>query len=801
MYHPEVIADRRETLNRALVSTLPGGLVDLPVEESRARALDLADAVDAKGQAVRALTAAEQRFILNEQLLSKIDFAYWAERYGTISITATAVGPMYPLWESQRLILAELGRIEHDHWASGHPDGVLALILKARQLGASTLAEALVAHRTTTHANTQAIIASDEPESSARMFRIYERFLDHLPWFLRPTLRFDVKNQEKVYGNGSRVEVDAGKSTRGTEGKRGQIGRSGTYAVLHLTELSTWENPGQIDDALMPAVPFSLQTLALFESTAKGFNWWYRLWKLAEEGKAGPSGHRFYPIFIPWYAEPAKYWLPPPPDWSPNATTLAVAERARAFGPKWLHAPVELAREQLYWYEFSRSTAEEKEVRSEPGSLAKFLEEYPSDPEEAFQHGGRSIFPILVREQIRATARPLVAVAEILPAKDLAFRWAGRRPGLDYETGLHEALRARGIDPGRWDDPALAPQLTPQLAAFDPGTDPLRLPAGTALRVLSRRETTALLQTPGEARLHALEGLVLIWEFPRRTERYVLGVDVAEGIDRDRSVVSVVRVGSIERPDEEVAQFVSAEIDPTDLAYVADLLGRLYSDRDGSAALCAIECNNFGLQTQSEMLRHLGYANFFIWQYEDAARPESRYTYKFGWWTSTRTRPLIVGRLIRAVKTRDPVTGYRDVQINSPHTIYELGHFQQPPGEAMAMAAAAPGAHDDCLMALAIGIHVAQTLQFESGEPVADRRQRLAEEAFRARVASQAAVEAGAVDAAGVPQFNPQTGEVLDGNPRRAQNTDASADEVEALVGEGWRAMETDADGAGPWGW
>lgn len=756
MYSPKVVEATQAELEAKLRPLFPSGFERHAVDEVQFYLERFETLFDRKGNPRRSLTADEQRFIQHEQILVKLDFAYWAERYATISLAASSIGPMYPLWTSQRLILEKIGEVEERAYFGNHPDGVLVTICKARQLGASTLSEALVAHRLTTHANVQALIASDTPDSSARMFRMAERMIRHLPFFLRPSITDDVKNAELAFANGSRVEVGAGKSTRGTEGKRGQIGRSGTFSVVHLTELSTWESASQIDDALFPAIPISPQTLVLLESTAKGrHNWWHGMWELALKG-LGPSGHSLTPIFIPWYAEPEKYWLPAPTSWVPSPTTQVVAARAEQYGPRWMGGRVSLSRDQLYWYERSRSTAEEKERTTDPGALSKFLEEYPTDDEEAFQYSGHSIFPIIVRELHRGLARPLKAAFEVLPQKDLAYAYA-RRPAIPYEDALDEALQQKGLSLDQWTDPTRTPPRVPvELAAFDPSQDPVHVPPGMGLRRLSPMELSRLTS------FDDYEGLLLVWEFPRKDQLYVLGADVSQGIGQDRSVGTVLRVGTTREPDEEVAQFVSSTCDPVDLAFVLDVMGRLYTGRDQCSALVAIECNGLGLQTQSAMLNHLGYDNFFIWQYEDAATATGRLTKKFGWWTSVRTRPIIVGRLIRAVKTTDPVTQTPDVRINSPFTVDELQDFQKPIDGGISDACAAPGAHDDCLMTLAISIHVAQTLQFEYGEPVAERRRRLSEESFRDHLTAEAA---GLAD-----------------EPRRAQNTDVTVEEI----AQGW---------------
>lgn len=412
MYHPAIVAKRRELVEATFRETFPRGLREYPVAEVKGYRERLSTLWDRKGKQVRELDSEEQAYIANEQVLTKIHYRYWAERYSTINIAGQALGPMFPLLESQGLILDEIGRIERERVESGHPDGVLFLVVKARQLGCSTLMSSLIAHRSTTHAHTLGLVASDVPDSSAFLFDMYERNIDHLPWYLRPTIAERVKNDEIVYGTGSHVFVGASKSTRGgQEGKRGQIGRGKTLSVVHLSEVSTWEAASQnIDTALLPAVPMSPRTLVGMESTCKGKgpqNYWHQAWVTAKNGLG-----RFTPIFIPWFAERMKYRLPPPPGWAPNTETLAMAQRAETYGPRWLHRPVTLTRDQLYWWEHTRAEFKLK------GRLADFMEEYPSDDEEAFQHSGRSVFDVEVRERVRAMAKPY-RVLDVKSFRDL----------------------------------------------------------------------------------------------------------------------------------------------------------------------------------------------------------------------------------------------------------------------------------------------------------------------------------------------------------------------------------------------
>lgn len=399
MYDAEVTADRTARVEEHFNFSLTRYSV-AEVAEFRDR---LQNAWDDKGADLRALSTEELRFVQNEILFGKVDFSYWAERYCYVNLAGADVGPLYPLWESQRLILEKIAELERRTYFDDHPDGILVNILKARQLGASTLAEAMLAHRITTQSNIFGLIAADVPEQSGFTFDMLERVVEYLPRYLLPTKTDHVKNAEIAFDTGSHIWVGSGKSIRGVEQRRGQLGRGKSLSCVHLTELSTWESTEQIDAALMPTIHIHPQALVLFESTAKGRNnWWHHHWK---SSKAGIG--RFTPVFIPWYAERSRYWLPAPPQWMPAPDTLAHARRCEETGPRWVGKDVRLTRNQLYWYETTRDTYKEK------GQLHVFLEEMASDDEEAFQHSGYGIFSLEVIEKLREVARPMAAAFRI----------------------------------------------------------------------------------------------------------------------------------------------------------------------------------------------------------------------------------------------------------------------------------------------------------------------------------------------------------------------------------------------------
>ena len=182
MYDRDVTADRFSKVEAHYSFELQ----HYPVVEVAEFKDRLANAWDEKGQDLRVLSPEELKFVQNEILLSSIDFAYWAERYAYVNLAGADVGPLYPLWESQRLILEKIAELERRTYFDNHPDGILVNILKARQLGASTLAEAMIAHRVTTQSNIFGLVAADVPEQSGFTFDMLERIVAYLPHYLLP---------------------------------------------------------------------------------------------------------------------------------------------------------------------------------------------------------------------------------------------------------------------------------------------------------------------------------------------------------------------------------------------------------------------------------------------------------------------------------------------------------------------------------------------------------------------------------------------------------------------------------------
>lgn len=706
MYHPTLIDRKIADVLAApgMQTTFPHGFPDYSVDDRRAltQQIQLTRRVDEDGkeEILRHLTPEEAAFVAMSLVRVQIDAIFFLETFVYIDEEGHGIRPLFPLWESQRFTLQRLALGELRHDRDGHPDGLLCNVLKARQLGISTLAESLVAHRILTQRHIRAIAGSDVEEQASYLVKMVERIYSHLPWFLKPSKVVPYRAGKEIrFSNDSGVKAAWGKTTRGAlqevGGKKGNIERGRTNSVVHISELATWDNPEQLDTALMPGVPVSADSLVLYESTAElAGDWWHLHWQACE---GGDTPRDWMNIFIPWCVEPTKYSLPAPVSWAPTDTTLKVARQIEAEMPTYVGEAITLTRDQLYWYEITRSYYAKK------NRVHDFFKEYPSNPRECFQYAGRSIFTHEAMEQIDQQARPLIDVWRVEPARDIA-ELKREAEGPDASPKALALKTDRRPAP-----PAVVRPISPSSLA-------IQIPAGYGFRRLSKDELDELPSLR--------QSVLSIWEPPRMRgrRRYVMGVDVGDGLGLDYSVITVTREPTLDEVMEDVAQYVSNTIKPSQLAYVCDAIGRLYCDEDGLEALAAIELNNHGATVQDLLQLHLGYTNFYVWEVVDAAMAESRFTKRIGWTTTQRTRPILLEKFNDLVTTIDPISGAADYRINSPITRTEMRFFVTE--TTLGEAEHAKGQHDDAIFASAIAGLVAHRMAGGETEPIAERRRR-----------------------------------------------------------------------------
>jgi len=180
-------------------------------------------------------------------------------------------------------------------------------------------------------------------------------------------------------------------------------------------------------------------------------------------------------------------------------------------------------------------------------------------------------------------------------------------------------------------------------------------------------------------------GNLKIWEKPKPEDEYVIGADVAEGIEGgDFCVADVIRVKDLTT----VAKY-RGRIDPDQFAHIMDKLGRYYN-----FALLGPEVNNHGLAVV-QRLRDLFYPNIYK---RESGLDEvfETPTAKFGWKTTAITKPLSIDYLAEAV---------REGIVKDPDIVFVKEAFSYVRDER-GRTNAEQGEHDDTVMAKAIALQL-----------------------------------------------------------------------------------------------
>lgn len=262
------------------------------------------------------------------------------------------------------------------------------IILKARQMGFSTVTEAVIFHEAATRRNVNAMIVAHRDDSTKNLFGMSKRYYENLPGPLRPMRRAS-NAQELLFDNPDKNEARRAKNPglhsriRCQTAGGGGIGRSDTLQMVHLSEFAFW--PGDKAETLvgiLQAVPAERGTLVVIESTANGYDEFHTEWERAVNGESD-----FLPLFFPWF-EMEEYRKPVPPgtEWTEKEREL----RER-FG---------LDDEQLSWRRWCIAN-------NCGGDEDKFRQEYPSYPEEAFLTSGRPVFDMdAVEARLQADLTP-----------------------------------------------------------------------------------------------------------------------------------------------------------------------------------------------------------------------------------------------------------------------------------------------------------------------------------------------------------------------------------------------------------
>lgn len=518
------------------------------------------------------------------------DFYIYCERNLMIEDKLTAeVIPFTLNWQQKKLV-----RLVLEDIAAGKP--VRYIILKARQMGLSTVIEALGYWWTTTHRNIHSLIIAHESMAASNLYEMFKRYFEYSHSQFQPDRKYNNK-KELVFDVDDRIKEDwkehidgcrdpegcgfshkppgLGSSIKTMVAKEGK-GRSLKIHFFHGSEVAFWEASADVASAAMQAVPMAKNTFVFLESTANGVGgFFYDTWQNAKIGKSN-----LRPLFFAWH-EHAEY------EFEGSCNDIYDEEEVQLL-EIFLEKGYDRARwdPKILW-----RREKKKEFLDDP---KKFYQEYPKDDMEAFISSGRPRFDV-----------------------NMLMKWD------NYARNHVEHIYGQVVP--NPDPDSLERYVFEQVPQISEGTDP----------------------TP-----------LKIWEQPLKRKpganetfdaKYVIGVDVSEGKlnkeaqkkENDYSVIDVMRVDTLKT----VARW-RGHIDPDLLGGVVYAIGMYYNK-----ALVGVEVNNHGLTTV-QSLRNKNYPNLYIRKDSEENRFQER-TSLMGWRTDKKTKKIIIDNLAQAIREND----------------------------------------------------------------------------------------------------------------------------------------------------
>jgi hypothetical protein len=259
---------------------------------------------------------------------------------------------LYILDKQKRLRLLQYNPAQHDF--AIHRTG-RDLVLKARQLGFSTMIQGELFRRAVTQTTT-AITMSHDDATTQKLRRIQERFWEHcrLPGDVRPARKYN--NSTLV----SYPEFDS-TVTIATAGSK-DVGRGDTYTDFHGSEVAFWPDAEKIMAGSMEGGNPNIT----LESTPNGASGWF--YDRCMEAASGSKEWTLH--FYPW--------------WWDKMYRIAL-DKGEILDlddeEKYIMQQHNLSVEQIKWRRKKKATLKRL-----------FVQEYPEDPESCFLVSGESYF-------------------------------------------------------------------------------------------------------------------------------------------------------------------------------------------------------------------------------------------------------------------------------------------------------------------------------------------------------------------------------------------------------------------------
>ena len=158
-------------------------------------------------------------------------------------------------------------------------------------------------------------------------------------------------------------------------------------------------------------------------------------------------------------------------------------------------------------------------------------------------------------------------------------------------------------------------------------------------------------------------GEIEVFETPQSGIGYVMGSDVAEGLDTgDKSTFDIIRTDTLE-----VVACGEYTVTPDEHAYILEKMAKLYNN-----AFLGVERNNHGHSTLNTLNNVLNYKN--LYKEQEIGKVRNKITDKWGWLTTAKSKFLMLDELDTAIREGT-------IKINSKKTLEQLREVQVENGK------------------------------------------------------------------------------------------------------------------------
>lgn len=240
---------------------------------------------------------------------------------------------------------------------------VRTIILKARQLGMSTAAAAIVYNWAFLHPGMNGLVAAHEVGPAENLFQKVKLFWETWPFSNYYNLKYATRHQlQWLPPLRSNLQVASAKNL--------QSGRGSTLHAVHLSEFAFYPQPETLMTGLNQTIPHRHGTIIIVESTANGVgNLFHQMWEEAESGRSDYTA-----LFFPWWKH-YEYQ---------QTTTLSTKLELNPY-ERWL-IKIGASYENIQWRRWALPNLNQNDEQM-------FMQEYPATSEEAFISTGQPIFP------------------------------------------------------------------------------------------------------------------------------------------------------------------------------------------------------------------------------------------------------------------------------------------------------------------------------------------------------------------------------------------------------------------------